>query len=83
MLEKTPESPLDCKEIKPANPKGNQSWVFIGRTDAEAEPPVRWAPDVKIQLIGKYPDGGKEGRQEEKGMAEDEVIGWPHQWKRV
>ena len=80
VLEKTPESPLDCREIKPANPKGNQSWVFIGRTDAEAEPPILWAPDVKIQLIGKYPDGGKEWRQEEKGTAEDQMVGWHHQF---
>ena len=60
VLEKTPESPLDFEEIKPANPKGNQSWVFIGRTDAEAEARILWAPDVKIQLIRKYPDGEKE-----------------------
>ena len=77
-VEKTPESPLDCKGIKPVNPKGNRSWIFIGRTDAEAETPVLWSPDVKNQLIGKDPDAGKDGRQE-KGMIEDEMIGWHHQ----
>ena len=73
------ESPLDCKEIKPVNPKGNQSWIFIGRTDAEAETPIFWPPDVKNQLIGKDPDAGKDWRQEEKVMTEDEMIGWHHQ----
>ena len=64
MLEKTLESPLDCKEIKPVSPKGNQSWIFIGRTDAEAEPPILWPPDAKNQLTGKDPDAGKvEGRR--------------------
>ena len=77
MLEKTLESPLDCKEIKPVNPKGNQSWIFIGRTDAEAEVLILWAPDVKNQLIGKDPEAGKEWGQEEKGTTE-EMIGWHH-----
>ena len=72
-LEKTLESPLDCKEIKPVNPKGNQPWIFIGRTDAEAEAPVLWPPDANSQLIRKDPDAGKEWRQEEKGMTEDET----------
>ena len=72
------ESPLDCKEIQPVHPKGNQSWIFIGRTDAEAENPILWPPDVKNWLIGKYPDSGKDWRQEEKGMIEDEMVGWPH-----
>ena len=74
VLEKTLESPLDCKEIKPVNPKGNQSWIFIGRTDAEAETP----PDGKNWLTGKDPDAGKEWRQEEKGTTEDEMVGWHH-----
>ena len=69
-------SPLDCKEIQPVNPKGNQSWIFIGRTDAEA--PILWPPDAKNWLIGKDPDAGKDWRQEEKGMTEDEMIGWHH-----
>ena len=68
MLEKIPESPLDCKEIKPVNPKGNQPWIFIGRTDAEAEAPILWPPDVKNWLIWKDPDAGKDWRQKEKGM---------------
>ena len=68
MLEKTLESPLDCKEIKPVNPKGNQSWIFIGRMNAEAETPILWPPDAKNWLIGKDPDAGKAWRQEEKGM---------------
>ena len=76
MLEKTLESPLDCKEIKPINPKGNQPWIFIGRTDAEA--PILCPPDVKSQLTGKDPDVGKDWRQEEKGMTEDEIVGWDH-----
>ena len=75
MLEKTLESPLDCKEIQSVNPKGNQPWVLIGRTDAEAETPILWPPDVKSQLIGKDPDAGKDWRQREKGTTEDEVIG--------
>ena len=71
VLEKTLESPLDCKEIQPVHPKENQSWIFIGRTDAEAETPIFWPSDVKNQLIGKDPDAGKDWRQEEKGMTED------------
>ena len=67
VLEKTLESPLDCKDIKPVNPKGNQSWIFIGRTDAEAETPILWPPDVKNWLICKNPDAGKDWRQEERG----------------
>ena len=74
----TLESLLDCKEIKPVNPKGNQSWIFIGRTDAEVEAPIIWPPDVKSWLIGKDPDAGKDWRQEEKGMTEDETVGWHH-----
>ena len=77
-LEKTLESPLDSKEIKPVNSKGNQPWIFIGRTDAEAEVPILWPPDMKSQLIRKDPDGGKDRRQEEKGMTEDEMTGWHH-----
>ena len=76
VLEKTLESPLDYKEIKPVNPKGNQSWIFIGRTDAEAEALILWPPDAKNRLIGKDPDAGQEWMQEEKGMTEDEMIGW-------
>ena len=76
--EKTLESPLDSKEIKPVNPKGNQPWIFIGRTDAEAEAPILWPPDVKNWLIGKYPDAGKVWRQEKKGMTENEVVEWYH-----
>ena len=67
MLEKTLESPLDSKEIKPVHPKGNQSWIFIKKTDTEAEVPILWPPDVKSQLIGKGPDAGKDWKQEEKG----------------
>ena len=78
VLEKTLASPLDCKEIQPVHPKGDQSWVFIGKTDAEAETPILWPPDVKSWLIGKDPDAGKDWRQEEKGMTEDEVVGWHH-----
>ena len=70
---------LDCKEIKPVNPKGNQSWIFIGRTNAEAEAPILWPPDVKNWLIGKYPDSGKDWRREEKETTEDEMVGWHHQ----
>ena len=73
MLEKTLESPLDCK-IKPVNPKGNQSWIFIGRTESEAL--ILWPPDAKSQVIRKHLDAGKEWRQEEKGMTEDEIVGW-------
>ena len=78
VLEKTLKSPLDCKEIKPVHPKGDQSWVFIGRTDAEAEAPIFWPPDAKSQLIRKDPDAGKDWWQE-KGMTEDEMVGWHHQ----
>ena len=78
VLAKTLESPLDCKEIKPVNPKGNQSQIFIGRTDAEAETPIFWPPDAKNWFIGKDPDTGKDWRQEEKGMTEDEMVGWHH-----
>ena len=69
---------LDCKEIKPVNPKGNQYWTFIGRTDAEAEAPVLWPPDAKNWLLGKDPDSGKDWRQEEMGTTEDEMGGWHH-----
>ena len=79
VLEKTLESPSDCKEIQPVSLKGNQSWIFIGRTDAEAETPIFWPPDVKNWLLGKDPSGGKDWRQEEKGMTEDEMVGWHHQ----
>ena len=78
VLEKTFESPLDCKEIKPVNSKGNQSWIFIGRTGAEAETPILSPPDAKNWLIGKDPGVGKHWRQEEKGTAEDEMVGWRH-----
>jgi len=77
MLEKT-LSPLYWKEIKPVNPKGNQPWIFIGRTDAEAEAPILWPPDVKKWLTGKDPDAGKDWRQEEKGTEENEMVGWHH-----
>ena len=75
---KTLESPLDCKEIQLVHSKGDQSWVFIGRTDAEAETPILW-PDVKNRLIGRDPDAGKDLRREEKGTSEDEMVGW-HNW---
>ena len=78
MLEKTLESPLDCKEIQLVDPKRNQSWIFIGRTDAEAESPIFWPPDVKNWLIRKDPEAGKDWRQEKKGMTEDEMVGWHH-----
>ena len=78
VLVKTLESSLDCKEIKPINPKGNQSWIFIGRTDAEAEAPTLWLPDEKNWLTEKDPDGGKDWGQEEKGTTEDEMVGWHH-----
>ena len=78
MLEKTLESPLDCQEIKPLNPKRYQPWIFIGRTDVEAETLILWPPDVKSWLIGKDPDAGKDWRQKEKGMTEDEMVGWHH-----
>ena len=79
VLEKTLESSLDCEEIKPVNPKGNQSCMFIGRTDAEAEALILWPPYVKSQLIGKDPDAVKDWGQEEKGTTEDEMVGWHHQ----
>ena len=78
VLEETLESPLDCKEIKPVNTKGNQSWIVIGRTDAEAEAPIFWPPDAKSQIFGKDPDVGRDRRQENKGMTEDEMVGWHH-----
>ena len=78
LLEKTLESPLGCKEIQPVHPKGDQSWVFIGRTDVEAETPILWPPYVKSLLIRKGPDAGKDWRQEQKGMTEDEMIRWCH-----
>ena len=73
------ESPLDCKEIKPVNPKGKQSWIFIGRTDAEAEAPILWPPEAKNWLFGKDPDAGKNWRQEERRRTEDKIVGWRHQ----
>ena len=78
VLEKTLESPVDCKESQPVHPKGDQSWVFTGRTDAKAETPVLWPPDVKSRLIGKDPDIGRDWGQEEKGMTEDKMAGWHH-----
>ena len=79
VLEQTLESPLGCKEIKPVHPQRNQSWIFIGRTDAEAEALILWPPDAKNWLIGKDPDAGKDWGREEKGMTEDEILGWHHQ----
>ena len=78
VLEKTLEGPLDCKEIQAVNPKGNQSWIFIGRTNVEAETLILWPPDAKNWLLGKDPDAGKDWRQEENGTTEDEMIGWHH-----
>ena len=78
VLEKTLESRLDCKEMQPVHPKGDQSWAFTGTTDAEAEAPILWPPDVKSWLIWKGPDAGKDWRQDEKGMTEDEMAGWYH-----
>ena len=78
VLEKTVESPLDCKEIQTVHPKGHHSWVFFGRTDAKAETPVLWPPHVKSRLIGKDSDAGRDWGQEEKGTAEDEMVGWHH-----
>ena len=72
------ESPLDCKEIKPVIPKGNQSWIFIGKTYAEVETPILWPPDARNWLYGKDPDAGKDWEQEEKGTTEDEMVGWHH-----
>ena len=86
VLEKTLESPLDCKEIQPVHPKGDQSWVFIGGTDAEAETPIPWTPYAKSWHIWKDPDTGKDWRQEERGLTEDEMVGWhgpPTQWTWV
>ena len=80
MLEKILESSLDCKEIQPVHPKGDQSWVFIGRTDAKAETPILWPPHVKSWLIGKDSDAGRGWGQEEKGTTEDEMAGWHHQF---
>ena len=79
VLEKTLETLLDCEEINPFNPKGNQSWIFIGRTDAETETPILWPPDMKNWLIGKDPDAGKDRRHEEKRKTEDEIVGKHHQ----
>ena len=79
VLEKTLDSPLDCKEIQLVHPKGNQSWIFIRRTDAEAETPILWPSDAKKWLIGKDPDAGKDWGQEEKGMTEHEMVGWHYQ----
>ena len=79
VLLKTLESPLDCKKIQPVHPKGDQSWVFIGRTDVEAETPILWPPDAKSWLIGKDRDAWKDWRREEKGTTEDEIVGWHHQ----
>ena len=78
VLEKIPESPLDCEEIQPVHTKWDQSWVFIGRTDAETEAPILWLPHAKSWLIGKDPDAGRDSGLEEKGMAEDEMVGWYH-----
>ena len=78
VLEKTLESPLGCREIQPVHPKGNQSWIFIERTDAEAEVPILWSPDVKNWLIRKDPDAGKDWRRVENGLTEDEMAGWHH-----
>ena len=78
VLDKTLESPLDCEKIQPVHPKGDQSWVFIGRTDAESETPILWPPHAKSWLIGKDPDSGKVWGQEDKGMTEDEMAGWHH-----
>ena len=78
MLEKTLESPLDFKEMEPVHHKGDQSWVFIGRADVEAETPILWPPDAKNWLIGKNPNAGEDWKQEEKGTTEDEMVGWHH-----
>ena len=77
-VEKTLESPLDCKEIQAVNPKGDQSWIFIGRTDAKAKTPTLWPPDMKNLLTGKDPDAGKDLKREEKGTTEDEMVRWHH-----
>ena len=81
-VEKTLESPLDCKEIQPVYPKGAQSWVFIGRTDVEAETPILWPPDAKNWLFWKDPDAGRDWGQEEKGTTEDEMAGWHYRLSR-
>ena len=78
VLVKTFENPLDCKEIKPVNLKGNQPWIFMARTDAKAEAPILWPPDAKSQLTGKDPEAGKDWGQEEKGETEDKMVGWHH-----
>ena len=78
VLEKTPERPLDCKEIQPVHPQGNQSWIFIGRTDTEAETPILWPSDAKNWLIWKDPEARKDWRKEEKGTTENEMVGWYH-----
>ena len=78
VLEKALESPSDCKEIQPVHPKGKQSWIFIGKTDAKAETPILWPPDGKNWLTGKDPDAGKDWRQKDKGTTEDEIVGWHH-----
>ena len=78
VLEKTLESPLDCKEIQSVHPKGDLSWVFVGRTDVEAEAPILWPPDVENLLLRKDPDSGRDWGQEEKGTTEDEMTGWHH-----
>ena len=80
VLEKTLESPLDCKEIQPVHSKGDQSWVFIGRNDAKAETPILWPPDLQRGLMGKDPDTGKDWGQEEKGTTKDEMAGWHHRF---
>ena len=82
VLEKTLKGPLDCKEIQPVHPKGDQFWVFIGRTDVEAETLILWPPDVKNWLTWKDPDAEKDWEQEEKGVTEDEMVGWQHQLNR-
>ena len=82
VLEKTLESPLDCKEMQPANSEGNKSWIFIGGSDAKAETPILWPPDAKNWLIWKDPDAGKDWRWEEMGTTEDEMVGWHHQLNR-
>ena len=84
VLEKTLDNPLDCKEIQPVHPKGDQSWVFIGRTDVEAETPILWPLDAESWFIWKHPDAGRDWGQEEKGTTEDETVGWHHrQWTWV
>ena len=86
VLEKTLESSLICKEVKPVHPKGDQSWIFIGKTDAEAETPILWPPDAKSWLIGKDPDAEKDWRREQTGTTVDEMLGWmgsPTQWTRI